>query len=121
MVITNDVSLLIFVPFGLTVLQMANQESLIVPLVVMQTVAANLGSMLTPMGNPQNLYLYTKFNLHFGQLCQLMLPYVLLSALCLTLLILSEGPPPFRCLSPQQSHRTQSAFYVPPSASPYVF
>ena len=90
MVITNDVSLLIFVPFGLTVLQMANQESLIVPLVVMQTVAANLGSMLTPMGNPQNLYLYTKFNLHFGQLCQLMLPYVLLSALCLTLLILSE-------------------------------
>ena len=72
MVITNDVSLLIFVPFGLTVLQMANQESLIVPLVVMQTVAANLGSMLTPMGNPQNLYLYTKFNLHFGQLCQLM-------------------------------------------------
>ena len=88
MVITNDVSLLIFVPFGLTVLQMANQESLIVPLVVMQTVAANLGSMLTPMGNPQNLYLYTKFNLHFGQLCQLMLPYVLLSALCLTLLIL---------------------------------
>lgn len=56
MVITNDVSLITFVPFGIIVLRMAKQEHLLTPLVVMQTVAANLGSMLTPMGNPQNLY-----------------------------------------------------------------
>ena len=37
-----------------------------VPLVVMQTLAANLGSMLTPMGNPQNLYLYGKSGMGFG-------------------------------------------------------
>lgn len=59
MVITNDVSLITFVPFGIIVLRMAKQEHLLTPLVVMQTVAANLGSMLTPMGNPQNLY-YTQ-------------------------------------------------------------
>ncbi len=51
MVITNDVSLITFVPFGLIVLRMAAQERLAVPLVILQTLAANLGSMLTPMGN----------------------------------------------------------------------
>ncbi len=88
MLITNDVSLITFVPFGLIVLRMAGQEKLITPLVVMQTIAANLGSMLTPMGNPQNLYLYTKFQLSFWALCGLMAPYVLLSAVCLALMIL---------------------------------
>lgn len=83
MVITNDVALITFVPFGLAVLRMARQEWLVVPLVVMQTLAANLGSMLTPMGNPQNLYLYNKSGLGFMGFCGLMLPYALASGLCL--------------------------------------
>lgn len=86
MVITNDVSLITFVPFGLIVLRMIGQEKLAVPLVVLQTVAANLGSMMTPMGNPQNLYLYAKSGMTFGQLCGLMLPYVVASAICLVVL-----------------------------------
>lgn len=94
MVVTNDVALLTFVPFGLVVLRMAGQERLAVPQVVLQTVAANLGSMLTPMGNPQNLYLYTKSGMGFGELCALMLPYVLISAACLTLLIALRKPAP---------------------------
>lgn len=88
MVITNDVSLITFVPFALIVLHMAGQDWLVVPLVVLQTVAANLGSMLTPMGNPQNLYLYTKSGLSFGEFVLLVLPYAAVSALCLTMLIL---------------------------------
>lgn len=83
MIITNDVALITFVPFGLAVLRMARQEWLVVPLVVMQTLAANLGSMLTPMGNPQNLYLYNKSGLGFVDFCGLMLPYALASAVCL--------------------------------------
>lgn len=83
MIITNDVALITFVPFGLAVLRMARQEWLVVPLVVMQTLAANLGSMLTPMGNPQNLYLYNKSGLGFVGFCGLMLPYALASAVCL--------------------------------------
>lgn len=83
MIITNDVALITFVPFGLAVLRMARQEWLVVPLVVMQTLAANLGSMLTPMGNPQNLYLYNKSGLGFMGFCGLMLPYALASAVCL--------------------------------------
>ena len=63
MVITNDVALLTFVPFALLTLQKCGQERLMVPVIVLQTIAANLGSMLTPIGNPQNLYLYGKFQI----------------------------------------------------------
>lgn len=82
-IVTNDVSLITFVPFGLTVLKLAGQEQLAAPTVVLQTLAANLGSMLTPMGNPQNLYLYTKSGMGFGSLCLLMLPYVAVSGILL--------------------------------------
>ena len=60
MAITNDVALLTFVPFSLEVLTLAGREERAVPVVVFQTVAANLGSMATPIGNPQNLYLYAQ-------------------------------------------------------------
>ncbi|MEE0800627.1 MAG: SLC13 family permease [Gemmiger sp.] len=97
MCITNDVSLITFVPFALIVLRMAGQERLVVPLVVLQTVAANLGSMLTPMGNPQNLYLYTKSGMSFGALVGLMFPYALLAAVCLAVLIVLCGSVPVHC------------------------
>ncbi len=63
MFITNDVALLTFVPFAVVVLGMAGQEKALIRVVVLQTVAANLGSMLTPVGNPQNLYLYSYYGL----------------------------------------------------------
>ena len=83
MLITNDVALITFVPFGIVVLRMAKQEKLVVPLVVMQTIAANLGSMLTPMGNPQNLYLYAQSGMSPFAFILLMLPYTAVAALCL--------------------------------------
>ena len=61
MFITNDVSLITFVPFAIIVLSMSEKEHLIIPVVVIQTIAANLGSMLMPMGNPQNLYLHVLY------------------------------------------------------------
>ena len=94
MVVTNDVALLTFVPFGLLVLRMAGQGRQVVPLVVMQTLAANLGSMLTPMGNPQNLYLYGKSGMGFGGLCLLMLPYVAVAGGCLAVALLLRRPSP---------------------------
>ena len=54
-------------------------EKQIVPIVVMQTIAANLGSMLTPIGNPQNLYLYGKASMNFGEFILFMLPYTLVA------------------------------------------
>ena len=82
MLITNDVALITFVPFTFTVLRLLGEEAerrLVIPVVVLQTVAANLGSMLTPIGNPQNLYLYAKAGLSVGAFMLLMLPYTLVS------------------------------------------
>lgn len=87
MVITNDVSLITFVPFGIAVLKLSRREPLVVPMVAMQTLAANLGSMLTPMGNPQNLYLYSQSGMSFWELCGTMLPYVALSGICLAVML----------------------------------
>jgi len=78
MLVTNDVALITFVPFTLIVLGMIGPEAkgqLMIPVVVLQTIAANLGSMLTPIGNPQNLYLYSKTGLSLGEFVLLMLPY----------------------------------------------
>ena len=59
MLVTNDVALIAFVPFAIKTIQMLGREHSLIKVVVMQTIAANLGSMLTPIGNPQNLYLYS--------------------------------------------------------------
>lgn len=86
MLITNDVALITFVPFTLTVLGFAGQEisaRLLVPTVALQTIAANLGSMLTPIGNPQNLYLYGRSMMSVPQFLRLMLPYTGVSLLLL--------------------------------------
>lgn len=87
MFITNDVALLTFVPFACTILQKCHQERLIVTAFVLQTLAANLGSMLTPIGNPQNLYLYGKTQMSAGTFILLMLPYSLVSLLLLMICV----------------------------------
>ncbi|WP_300345948.1 SLC13 family permease [uncultured Oscillibacter sp.] len=88
MAVTNDVALITFVPFTFTVLDLIGPEArkrLTIPIVVLQTIAANLGSMLTPIGNPQNLYLYGKAGLSLGAFLLLMLPYACVSFLLIML------------------------------------
>ena len=85
MLITNDVALLTFVPFAVVVLGMAGQSRELVHVVVLQTVAANLGSMLTPVGNPQNLYLYSRYDLSMGDFLSLTFPIWLLSLVLILL------------------------------------
>ena len=87
MLITNDVALITFVPFTFIVLGMLGedvQKKLLIPVVVMQTIGANLGSMLTPIGNPQNLYLYGKSGLGLLGFLKVTLPYWLVSLVLLT-------------------------------------
>jgi Na+/H+ antiporter NhaD and related arsenite permeases len=85
MVLTNDVALLVFVPFTLLFLKNEREESRIILIIVLETLAANLGSMATPLGNPQNLYLCSFFNLTAGDFFSLLLPYTALSLLLLCL------------------------------------
>lgn len=87
MFITNDVALITFVPFTFTVGRLLGQERyrrMVFPVVVLQTVAANLGSMLTPVGNPQNLYLYGISGMSVVEFMGVMLPYSLLSLVLLS-------------------------------------
>ena len=78
--ITNDVALLTFVPFTVLVLRMTGLEQEMIPVIVLQTIAANLGSMTTPVGNPQNLYLYSISGMGIGAFLQIMGPLTLISA-----------------------------------------
>ena len=86
MLITNDVALITFVPFSIMIQINCSKKDAIIPVVVLQTVAANLGSMLTPIGNPQNLYLYGLTAMSFVEFVSCMMPYTLMAA---TLLIAS--------------------------------
>ena len=85
MLIANDMALLTFLPLGYLVLKQTGKESHMAPLFILQNIAANLGGMLTPFGNPQNLYLYGKFQIPDGAFLQTMAPSFLFSMLLFTL------------------------------------
>ena len=92
--VTNDVSLLTFVPFSLMALPRISSERQIALVIVLQTLAANLGSMCTPVGNPQNLYLYFYYGMDLGTFLSLLLPYTLVSLALLALSVfLLPGTP----------------------------
>ena len=78
MLIANDMALLTFLPLGYFVLTSCHKENLMAFVFIMQNIVANLGGMLTPFGNPQNLYLYSKFNIPTLEFMQIMaIPFIL--------------------------------------------
>ena len=82
MLIANDMALLTFLPLGYFVLSTTGNEKYMAFTFIMQNIAANLGGMLTPFGNPQNLYLYSKFSIPTGEFMSIMLlPFLLAIAL----------------------------------------
>ena len=85
MLIANDMALITFLPLGYFALTTARQERYMAYLFILQNISANLGGMLTPFGNPQNLYLYSYFNIPTGEFCAIMLPPFLLAVSLLML------------------------------------
>lgn len=85
MLMTNDAVLITLVPFTILVCKEAKQEKYIIYIVILQTLAANLGSALTPMGDPQNIYLYTKFSIGFFSFLKATIPITLVGFLLITL------------------------------------
>ena len=88
MIIANDMALITFLPLGYFSVSVAKQEKYIPYLFILQNISANLGGMLTPFGNPQNLYLYSYFKIPTVEFCSIMLkPFILavtlLSICCL--------------------------------------
>lgn len=88
MVITNDVALITFVPLSISVLCICGGEKYTIYAVVLQTVAANMGSMLTPMGNPQNLYLADYYEMSVGQFFGATAPICAIGGVILALMLL---------------------------------
>ena len=85
MLIANDMALLTFLPLGYFVLTKTKMEKYISFTFIMQNISANLGGMLTPFGNPQNLYMYTRFNIPTGEFVGIMLLPFCLSIALITL------------------------------------
>ncbi len=79
MLVTNDVALITFVPFAVLILELTGEQRFLIFVIVLQTVAANLGSMATAVGNPQNLFLYSAFHLTAGEFFGTVLPYTILA------------------------------------------
>lgn len=88
MIVTNDVALITFVPLSIVIARKANIN--VLKIVVFQTLAANLGSSFTPMGNPQNLFIYSFYNLSPIDFFKITLPIVILAVLFLVLLVFKD-------------------------------
>ena len=88
LLIANDMALLTFLPLGYFVLRTTGKEKYMAFTYIMQNIAANLGGMLTPFGNPQNLYLYTKFNIPDGEFISIMFPPFIVAISLITVLCL---------------------------------
>ena len=92
MIIANDMALITFLPLGYFALSVTKQEKYMAYLFVLQNISANLGGMLTPFGNPQNLYLYSYFNIPTTEFCLIMLPAFLLAVALLSVACLFVKP-----------------------------
>ncbi len=115
MFITNDVALITFVPLSIILLTQIRNQKLLIPIIVMQTIAANLGSMFTPLGNPQNLYLFSISNMTiFAFLGTMLLPtvvsFILISASIL--LIKPERIEPLKGSGITLTRNKESTFWI---------
>lgn len=107
MVITNDVALITFVPFTLIVFRMSGRVERVLKLVVLETIAANLGSMATPIGNPQNLYLYSIADFTAGEFVRAVLPYAGLAFGMLMTAVLIERDEPLMDVDVREENEAQ--------------
>ncbi len=113
MLITNDVALITFVPFAIEVIKKSEKEKFAIPVIIFQTIAANLGSMLTPIGNPQNLYLYSLSEMSLGEFILLLLPYTAISMVLLIIANFTVKSVPLECNTEKTSFSVKyTIFYA---------
>ncbi|MBQ3841536.1 MAG: citrate transporter [Ruminiclostridium sp.] len=103
MLITNDVALITFVPLTILAFSGTDDERSRILTIVLETAAANLGSMMTPFGNPQNLYLFDRYDMTAMEFITTMLPVGAASLVCLMLLTLMI--PKSDCGQKSEHHR----------------
>lgn len=114
MLIANDMALITFLPLGYFALSVTKNEKHMAYIFILQNISANLGGMLTPFGNPQNLYLYSAFNIPTGEFTAIMLPPFLLAVLMLTVACLLLKPEKLRIDDefPEKLNRKRTTLYL---------
>lgn len=114
MLIANDMALITFLPLGYFALSVTKNEKHMAYVFILQNISANLGGMLTPFGNPQNLYLYTAFRIPTGEFTQIMLPPFLLAVAMLTVccLLLPRTPLFIREDFPEKLNGRRTVLYL---------
>ncbi len=114
MLIANDMALLTFLPLGYYVLGSTQKQKYMAVTFILQNIAANLGGMLTPFGNPQNLYLYSKFAIPNLEFIEIMAPTFALSVVLITVCcLIFVKPEPLRLLgSPVHLNGQKTVFYL---------
>lgn len=90
MFVTNDVGLIIIVPFTIQIVGKIVESKALIKIIVLETIAANLGCMVTPIGNPQNLYLYQYYDLDLSVFAKVIMPYAILAAVILFVLVMFD-------------------------------
>ena len=113
MIIANDMALITFLPLGYFALRVAKEETYMAYLFVLQNISANLGGMLTPFGNPQNLYLYSYFKIPTPEFCKIMFPSFALAVALLILACLPDKPVRFSISEkfPEKLNRPKAILY----------
>lgn len=106
--ITNDVALITFVPFTIMILTLTNQSKYMIFVIVMQTIAANLGSMVTPVGNPQNLYLYSFYHIPIKEFITIIFPITAFSFFLITIAVLFVKKEPLHFSLPKINENENS-------------
>lgn len=114
MFITNDVSLITFVPLTISMASYSKDKLFLIKTLIIETIAANLGSMMTPIGNPHNLYIYSHYNLSAMDFVKTLLPIWLLSYALLTLSILfiKKGEISYTAHKIQKPDKTSLVVYI---------
>ncbi len=114
MLIANDMALITFLPLGYFALSASKKENYAAYLFILQNISANLGGMLTPFGNPQNLYLYSYFNIPTGEFCAIMLPPFLLaiSLLAVCCLFVKSERLTINEEFPEKLHKKKTVLYT---------
>ena len=114
MLIANDMALITFLPLGYFTLSVTGKGKHMAYIFILQNISANLGGMLTPFGNPQNLYLYTAFNIPTGEFMGIMLAPFLLAVAMLTLccLVLKAEPLAISEAFPEKLNKPRTVLYL---------
>ena len=114
MLVTNDVALITFAPLTIGIASYSKDKLFLIKALIIETAAANLGSMMTPLGNPQNLYIYSHYNLSAADFIKTLLPIGIISYILLSfsVFLIKKGEIPYSKKTVQPPKKIHVTVYI---------